>query len=57
MGDWDCGGDWDGDSFSDFPREDDDPQDYCSHEWVKYEGITERYYFCKKCDKKRPLED
>jgi len=22
----------------------------CSHEWVPYEGFTQRYNYCKKCD-------
>lgn len=27
--------------------------DYCSHEWVTYEGITNRFDYCKKCDERR----
>lgn len=29
----------------------------CIHVWVKYEGFTERYEFCEKCDEKRPLTE
>lgn len=25
----------------------------CAHEYVKYIGLTERYHYCKKCDKKQ----
>jgi len=24
-----------------------------AHEWVEYVGIVQRFYYCKKCDKKR----
>jgi len=32
-----------------------DPQTFCFHDWKKYEGITDRYWYCTKCDLKRPL--
>lgn len=25
----------------------------CSHDWVEYNGFTEVYKYCKKCDEKR----
>ena len=25
----------------------------CCHIWVLYEGFTETYHFCKKCDEKK----
>jgi hypothetical protein len=27
----------------------------CNHEWQHYEGISEKYDFCKKCDVKNIL--
>lgn len=27
----------------------------CRHEWKIYEGLTESYYYCTKCDEKRGL--
>jgi hypothetical protein len=27
--------------------------DYCSHEWVKYLGLNESFFYCKRCDIKR----
>jgi hypothetical protein len=29
----------------------------CDHIWQKYEGFTERYEFCIKCDEKRQLSE
>lgn len=26
--------------------------EFCIHEWIKYEGFTEVYDYCKKCDTK-----
>lgn len=31
-------------------------QDYCSHNWILYIGITESYEFCNKCDAKKEIE-
>jgi hypothetical protein len=28
-------------------------QDFCNHIWKKYQGFTESYEYCEKCDKKR----
>jgi hypothetical protein len=25
----------------------------CSHEWAIYQGLNEKYEFCKKCDEKK----
>lgn len=30
-----------------------DQIDTCEHNWQKYQGFTETYDFCLKCDKKR----
>lgn len=32
------------------------PSTHCYHKWVKYEGFTERYEFCVKCDEKREID-
>lgn len=29
----------------------------CIHKWVKYEGFTQNYEFCEKCDKKRDVDE
>lgn len=29
---------------------------FCLHKWVKYKGFREDYWFCEKCDEKKPLE-
>jgi hypothetical protein len=26
--------------------------EFCIHDWVKYEGFTEMYNYCSKCDLK-----
>ena len=40
--------------------EDKDPskpiQNVCFHDWKKYVGFTEVYFFCEKCDEKTPKE-
>lgn len=30
---------------------------YCLHDWVRYTGITQSYWFCTKCDAKKELHD
>lgn len=32
--------------FANFPAS-------CAHEWAQYEGLTERYEYCTKCDNKK----
>lgn len=29
-----------------------DKKDECNHQWEWYEGITDKYYYCTKCDEK-----
>lgn len=29
------------------------PDDWCYHEWKTYEGITDKYDYCIKCDVKK----
>lgn len=31
-------------------------QNVCMHDWVKYTGFTEVYFFCEKCDEKSEKE-
>lgn len=40
-----------------FAPYDDEPSDTHTHEWTLYEGLLERYYFCKTCDKKKGIKD
>lgn len=42
---------WWGESF------DKDGKSNCYHKWVKYEGFTDKYEFCEKCDEKRTLTE
>jgi hypothetical protein len=28
----------------------------CSHDYTYYEGLWEQYYYCKKCDAKKPSD-
>lgn len=30
---------------------------FCLHKWVKYKGFNEDYWFCEKCDEKKPLQE
>lgn len=32
-------------------------KNYCNHDYVRYTGITESYWFCTKCDEKKELND
>jgi len=43
---------WWGDQYYDK-----DGKPFCVHTWKKYEGFTERYEFCTKCDEKRLLTE
>lgn len=29
------------------------PDDFCSHLWINYYGLTETYDYCQYCDMKR----
>ena len=29
------------------------PNNECNHEWKEYEGITQKYNYCVKCDIKK----
>lgn len=42
------------DQSSDFSKKEDKEQkkNNCFHNWKKYVGFTEVYYFCEYCDKK-----
>ena len=31
--------------------------EFCYHDWVLYEGVTDKYQYCSKCDKKRSMEE
>lgn len=42
---------WWGEAF------DKDGKPLCIHKWVKYEGFTDTYEFCEKCDEKRTLTE
>lgn len=48
---------WWNDHHGEKKKADTTEKKFCLHKWIKYKGFNEDYWFCEKCDEKKPLQE